>query len=98
MLELWLRKFSLQQLVFVSTDLADKQVQVAKKKQELDDLDDESTDIFKSNVIECYSIQPASVPDVDNLCLVQFAAYYFKDYRKENRETIDTQPEVITDD
>lgn len=76
MLELWLRKFSLQQLVFVSTDLADKQVQVAKKKQELDDLDDESTDIFKSNVIECYSIQPASVPDVDNLCLVQFAAYY----------------------
>ena len=84
--------------LFVSTDLADKKVQVAKKKQELDDLDDESTDIFKSNVIECYSIQPASVPDVDNLCLAQFAAYYFKDYSKENRETIDTQPKVITDD
>ena len=40
----------------------------------------------------------ATVPAVDNLCLAQFAAYYYKDYRKENSETIDAQPEVLTDD
>ena len=32
--------------VFVSTDLPEKRVRVTKSKQELDDFDDDSTDIF----------------------------------------------------
>lgn len=61
-------------------------------------MDDESTDIFESNIIERYHIRPASIPALDNLFLAQFAAYYYKDYRKENSETIDAQPEVLTDE
>lgn len=49
-------------------------------------------------IIERYCIRPASIAAVDDLSLAQFAAYYFKDYRKENSETIDAQPEVLTDD
>ena len=78
---------------FVETDLADKQVQT-----EPNDLDDDNTDIFKSNIIERYCIRPASIPAVDNLCLAQFAAYCYNDYRKEHSETIHAQPEVLTDD
>ena len=95
--ELWLRKI-FPATVFISTDLAHKRVRVTKTKQELEDLDDESTDIFKCNIIERYSIRPTSIPSVDNLCLAQFAAHYYKDYRKENSETIDAQPEILTDD
>lgn len=47
--------------VFVSTDLPEKRVCVTKSKQELDDFDDDSTDIFKSNIIERYSIGPDSI-------------------------------------
>ena len=47
--------------VFVSTDLPEKRVRVTKSKQELDDFDDDSTDIFKSNIIERYSIRPNSI-------------------------------------
>ena len=97
MLEIWLRKI-FPATVFVETDLADKLVRFTKTKQELNDLDDDSADIFWSNIIERYCIKPASVPDVDNLCLAQFAAYYNMDYRKENIETINAQPEVLTDD
>jgi len=95
--ELWLRKI-FPGTVFVSTDLPDKRIRVAKSKEELDDLDNDSTDIYKSNIIERYSIRPNSIPAVDNLCLGEFAAYYYKDYRKDNSETIDAQPEVLTDD
>lgn len=61
-------------------------------------MDDDSTVIFKSNIIEHYCNRPASVPAAGNICLAQFATYHIMDYRKENIETIDAQPEVLTDD
>ena len=94
--ELWLRKI-FPATIFVSTDLPEKRIRVAKSQQELDDLDDESTDIFKSNIIERYAIRPKSIASVDNLCLAEFAAHYYKDYRKDCQETADAQPEVLTD-
>ena len=53
--ELWLRKIS-PKTVFVNTDLPDKRVCVTRTTVELDALDDDSTDIYKSNMIECYSL------------------------------------------
>ena len=74
--ELWLRKI-FPKTVFVSTDFPEKRVKrVAKTQEELNELDDDSTDIFKSNRIQRYSIRPTSTPVVENLCLAEFAAYY----------------------
>ena len=95
--ELWLRKI-FPGTVFVSTDLPEKRVHVTKSKQELEDLDDDSTDIFKSNIIERYSVRSDSISVVDKLCLAEFAAYYYKDYRKNSDETNDAQPNVFTDE
>lgn len=95
--ELWLRKI-FPGTVSVSTDLPEKRIHVTKSKQELDDLDDDSTDIFKSNIIERYSIRPDSFSVVDKLCLAEFAAYYYKDYKKQSDETNDAQPNVLTDE
>ncbi|RUA05461.1 MAG: hypothetical protein DSY43_04560, partial [Gammaproteobacteria bacterium] len=95
--ELWLRKI-FPGTVFVSTDLPNKRLRVAKSQKELDDLEDECTDIFKSNIIERYSLRPTSNAAVNKLCLADFAAHYYKEYRKECHETADAQPEVLTDD
>ena len=51
--ELWLRKI-FPKTVFVSTDFAENRVRVTKSQQELDQLDDDCTDIFKSNITVCY--------------------------------------------
>ena len=64
--ELWLRKIS-PKTVFVSTNVPDKRVHVTKTQSELDDLDDDSTDIYKSNIIEQYSLRPISIPAVNKL-------------------------------
>ena len=63
--ELWHRNI-FPGTVFVSTDLLEKRVHVTKSKQELEDLDD-STEIFKSNIIERYSIRSDSISVVDKL-------------------------------
>lgn len=54
--------------------------------------------IFKSNIIERYSIRPDSISVLDKLCLAEFAAYYYKDYRKESDETTDAQPNFLNDE
>ena len=94
--ELWLRKV-FPKTVFVSTALPEKRVRVAKSQQELDELDDDSTDVYKSNIIERYSIRPNTIPTVDNMCLAEFSAYYHKEY-KPNYVINDAQPEILTDD
>ena len=55
--------------VFVNTNVPDKRIHVAKSQEELDQLDDDSTDIFKSNVIKRYTIRPV-LPIINNLCLL----------------------------
>ena len=95
--ELWLRKI-FPKTIFVSTDLPDKRLRVAKTQEELEELDDDSTDIYKSNIIERYSIRPAYVSSVNDMCLAAFAAYYYKNYNYDVSETIHSQPEVLSDD
>ena len=94
--ELWLRKI-FPGTVFVNTNLPEKRVCVTKTKNELDELDDDSTDIYKSNIIERYSLRPKAIPAVDKLCLAQFAAFYYMDYRTDYAETNDSQPDVLND-
>ncbi|CAB3991532.1 Hypothetical predicted protein [Paramuricea clavata] len=82
----------------VNTDFAENRVRFAKKQQELDELDDDSTDIFKSNIIVRYSDRPKNIPVIKDMCLALFAAHYFKDYKSDFNEVSDSQPEVLNDD
>lgn len=95
--KLWLRKV-FPKTIFVNTKFSDKLLRVARSQQELDELDDESTDIYKSNIIEQYSLRPAHVKSVNDMYLAEFAAYYYKDYKTDHCETVDAQPEVLSDD
>ena len=52
----------------------------------------------KSNIIERYSLRPNSIPTVDKLCLAQFAATYYKDYKTDYDETQDSQPDILNND
>ena len=55
--ELWLRK-TFPFTVFVNTGLPEERCRVAKSQKEIQALDDDSTDIFMSNIIEQYSDRP----------------------------------------
>ena len=94
--KVWLRKI-FPKTVFVNTNVPNKRIHVAKPQEELDELDDDSTDIFKLNIIERYPIRPV-LPVIDKLCLAEFAAHYYKDYKTDaDHKTKDCQPDVLTD-
>ena len=92
--ELWLRK-TFPGIVFVNTGLPQERLRVAKCQEELETLDEDSTDIFKSNIIERYSDRPTALRQ---LCLAEFAAYYYKDYKAYPDDDNDVQPVVLSDE
>ena len=61
-----------------------------KSKEQMAGLDDDSTEIFNSSIIERYSDRPdrnftnGIYPGVENLCLAEFAAFYYKQYQTED--------------
>ena len=94
--ELWLRKVFPKSL-FVNTDFPQNRLRIPKSQDDLEELEADSTDIFKSNIIERYSNRPKSILSVDKLCLAEFAAFYYKDYKIPSDETNDAQPDILTD-
>ena len=72
MLSLPLKQLS-RTVVFVSTDTKDKRTCLLKPKHVLDDMDDDSEDIYMTSLIDRYAARPDSLND---MCLAEFAANY----------------------
>ena len=75
--ELWLRKI-FPKTVFISTDFPENRVRFAKRQEELDELDDDSTEIFKSNIIIRYSDRPRSIPVINRMCFGSICCSLFQ--------------------
>ena len=94
--ELWLRK-TFPGTVFVNTELPEKRIRTRKSNQQISELEDDSADIYNSNIIERYSDRPNSTymgnkfAEVDRLCLAEFASYYYKCYFTFDDEKNDNQ-------
>ena len=75
-----------------------------KSKEQMAGLDDDSTEIFNSDIIERYSDRPdrnfmnGIYSGVENLCLAEFAAFYYKQCQTEDDKANDNQPLVLSDD
>ncbi|XP_015779208.1 PREDICTED: uncharacterized protein LOC107357078 [Acropora digitifera] len=94
--QLWLSKI-FPKTLFVNKDFPQNRLRIPKSQDDLEELEDDSIDIFKSNIIERYSNRPKSIVSVDKLCLAEFAAFYYKDYKIPSDETNDAQPDILTD-
>ena len=66
---------------------------MVKSKEELEVLPDDSTDVFKRNIIDRYMDHPknGNFACLRNVCLAQFASYYYKKSTSENYY----QPEIL---
>ena len=100
--ELWLRK-TFPGTIFINTDLPEKRIRTRKSEQQLSELEDDSTEIDNSNIIERYSDRSnrsymnGAFGQVDDLCLAEFAVYYYKDYKLIEDRQHDNQPVIIPD-
>ena len=74
--ELWFRK-CFSRVTFINTSLCNDIIRILKSETELDELDDDTTDVFKAGIIEkdCQRVS-GSDNTVKNICLAEFAAWY----------------------
>lgn len=59
--------------MYVSTLAPEKRVRILKSKNELQNLAEESTEVFRNSILDHYAQRPDVLNDV---CLAYFAAYY----------------------
>lgn len=88
-------KKATRKVIFVNTNSKDKRI-CMKHNHVLQDLDDDSRDLYQKSLIDQYTARPQALGD---LCLAELAANYTNDYRDTgNENTEDHQLEPVADD
>ena len=99
--ELWLRK-TFPKVQFMNTNLPEQRFRMAKSEEELSELPEDSTDVFKRNMLDRYMNRPDSAfkggrfAVVDRMCFAFFQMYYYIDSRDDNEFENDNLPVVLT--
>ena len=97
--ELWLRK-TFPAVIFVNTNLPENRFRICKSEEELNELPDDSSDIFKHNMLDRYMDRPdnsfknGKYKILNTMCLAVFMAYYYLDTKNKDQEN-DNQPVIL---
>ncbi|VDI08683.1 Hypothetical predicted protein [Mytilus galloprovincialis] len=62
-------------VVWIPTDFKENRISILKSQNLLDDLEDDSTDVYCKSIVDKYAIRPF-IPIFSNTCLAQFASMY----------------------
>ena len=101
--ELWLRK-CFPRIVFANSNLPEKRYRICKSKEELAELPESSTEVFKRNSLDRYLDRPnltfkeGKYSVLDNFCFADFVAYYVLNTKPKVELENDNQPEVLLED
>ena len=101
--ELWLRK-TFPCVLFANNNLPEKRFRICRSKKEIDELPEDSTDIFKRNMIDRYIDRPnrtffnGKYGVLDRFCYAEFLSHYSllpkntKDYVNDSQPTVLEEP------
>jgi len=98
--ELWLRK-TFPKIQFLNSNLPEDRYRITKSEEELAELADNSTDIFKRNMLDRYLDRPnisfkgGRYRSIDGMCFAIFHMYYYVDNRDTNEVDNDSLPIVL---
>ena len=82
-----------REIVFINTTLPDDRIRIFKPKKQLQELPDDSEDVFTPGKIEAYEKRPKNL---ENVCLADFVASYTK--KTKNKEFSDYNVKNDNDD
>lgn len=98
--ELWLRKCS-PAIYFVNTNLPTERYRIFKSENEIEELPEDSEDVFKLNMLDRYIDRPNQLfmdgkyASLNNMCYATFCANYVLDTKKKNMDDNDWKPVVL---
>ena len=100
--ELWLRKI-FPKVIFLNSNLPDKQYRLFKKKNETDVLPDDNNDLFQRNMLVRYLDRPSksfkngAYKVIGQLCYAEFLSYYYIVKETVGNSKNDCQPVFLDD-
>ena len=98
--EIWLRKTS-PAVIFANSNLPEKRYRVCRTQEEVLNMPEDSTNIFKRNMLDRYIDRPNSTyakgkyAVVDNICYAEFLSNYLIDTKANSDQINDSQPEIL---
>ena len=101
--ELWLRK-TFPGVIFANSNLPENRYRMFRSEEEIRELPDDSTDIYKRNMLDRYMDRPNSsfrngkFLMIDKLCYAEFLSHYYVKPKPKDGEENDNQPEVLDGD
>ena len=101
--ELWLQKI-FPRVIFLNSNLPEKHFGIFKKKDGIDELPRDSTDIFQRNMLDRYLDRPnenfknGEYKIIDQLCFAEFLSLYYVDVKQVKISENDSHPVVLNDD
>ena len=101
--ELWLRK-TFPLVTFANTNLPEKRFKMCKSARELEELPDDSIEVFKKNNLDRYMERPnvtfkkGKYALLDGFCYAEFLSNYDLETKPLSVANNDCQPEVLEDD
>ena len=82
-----------RQVVFINTSLPSERIHILKCRQQLQELDPDSDDVFQKGLLDRYAARPKSL---DNMFLADFGSLYQSNYG--NSKEVENLSEEISDD
>ena len=101
--ELWLRK-TFPAVVFANTNLPERRYRLFKSQEQLQEVPEDSTDVFKRNNLDRYTNRPNTTSKngkyaiLDDFCYAEFLAFYVLHMKPNLELEDDNQLEILSDD
>ena len=101
--ELWLRK-TFPGVIFANTNLPENQFRMCSSKKEIDELPEDSIDVYKRNMIDRYISRPNATfkegkySVLDSFCYAKFASFYYLLPSSIKDESDDCQPTILVEE
>ena len=98
--ELWLRK-TFPGVIFANSNLPENRFRICRSKEEIDELPEDSVDVFKRNMVDRYLERPnytfsnGKFSILDSFCYAEFVAHYYLLPNNSNDYVNDSQPTVL---
>ena len=102
LLELWLHK-TFPAVIFLNCNMPEKSYKIFKKKDDIDQLPDDITDIFQRNMLDRYidrlhkHFENSQYGQIDQLCFAEFLSLYCVLPKTTQISENDCQPVVLND-
>ena len=90
-------------MIFLNSNIPEKRYRIFQRKEDLNELPDDSANVFQGNILDCYLDRPDRVSNgkcavIDSQCFAEFLSFYYHQSKSKPELHNNSQPVVLDDE